>query len=98
MRHLFYNTLGVMPAFVRRIHLCLAGADFNLRTLEAELNEDTHNIVVLKGHTNHINSVEYDPVEGGYIASTGDDQTVSPAVPVYNSAGSTGHNAVVIYS
>jgi len=60
------------------IRLSLAGADFAIRILEAQLASNTYNIAAapLEGHTGHINALEYSPGSGEFIASVSDDQTL----------------------
>eukprot|EP00052_Salpingoeca_macrocollata_P001843 m.27929 g.27929 ORF g.27929 m.27929 type:complete len:328 (-) comp11747_c0_seq1:63-1046(-) len=55
------------------ITLCTAGADHAVRLIESDLERDK--VVVLAGHTNFVNSCNFD-ASGQWLASTGDDCTV----------------------
>ncbi|XP_055530952.1 nucleoporin Nup37 [Wyeomyia smithii] len=62
------TSLAVLP---KVIVICTAGADFNLRILNSDL-EDDNTVQILSGHRSYINQVSWDP-DGEYLASCGDD-------------------------
>lgn len=53
--------------------MCSAGADFNLRIFRCDLDK-TDTVQTLKGHTNYINAIAWDP-ECKYLASVSDDHS-----------------------
>ncbi|XP_076466932.1 nucleoporin Nup37-like [Babylonia areolata] len=57
-------------------HLCFAAAcdDHNVRVFTSDLKE-TNSTQVLKGHTDFVNAVTFNPNEEDQLASTGDDLT-----------------------
>ncbi|KAL9702714.1 hypothetical protein quinque_006232 [Culex quinquefasciatus] len=62
------TSLAVLPKVVT---LCTAGADFNLRIFNSDL-EDDNTVQLLQGHRSYVNQVSWDH-DGEYLASCGDD-------------------------
>ncbi|XP_039439266.1 nucleoporin Nup37 [Culex pipiens pallens] len=62
------TSLAVLPKVVT---LCTAGADFNLRIFNSDL-EDNNTVQLLQGHRSYVNQVSWDH-DGEYLASCGDD-------------------------
>jgi len=65
------TSLAVLPRVLR---FCTAGSDGQLRVFSSNLKDDDK-LELLKGHTDYVNSISYDPDKGRHIASTSDDHT-----------------------
>ncbi|XP_055904017.1 nucleoporin Nup37 [Eupeodes corollae] len=64
------TSLAVVPKVVT---LCAAGADFNLRIFRTDLDQND-TVQILKGHTNYVNDVAWEPEEE-FLASVSDDHS-----------------------
>ena len=66
------TTLNSAP---KRLSFATGGADSNVRLFSSDLgSEDT--VKVLRGHTDYVNAVVFQPDEGAQVASASDDHTV----------------------
>ncbi|XP_026877392.2 nucleoporin Nup37 [Electrophorus electricus] len=65
------SRMDKLPQIIR---FCTAAADRKIRLFTSDL-QSRHDVTVMKGHTNYVNHVVFEPTEGKQIASVSDDHT-----------------------